>query len=40
MLMLQMRNKMLAREIDWETFQAIMRNLNFYRKLNLTMGLK
>jgi len=30
---------MLAEGIDWETFQAIMRNLNFYRKLNLTMKL-
>jgi hypothetical protein len=40
MLMLQMRNKMLAEGIDWDVFQAIMRNLNFYRKLNLTMGLK
>jgi hypothetical protein len=35
-----MRNKMLAPGIDWDTFQAIMLNLRWYRRRNLAIKWK
>jgi len=38
MLMLQLRNRMICCD-DWVTFQKIMRDLNLFKQLNLTMKL-